>query len=148
MRQRATSVRSASSVSGAAMAALCVRLARKLPEAAQGARADRWRLLEQALGNLVDNAVRYNHTGGHVAVVLDAHGAGFTITVTDDGPGVTETALAQLTERWFRADDARTRRPDGQGLGLAIAAESLKRLGFTLKFSRPDEGGLTATIST
>lgn len=103
-------------------------------------------LLEQAVGNLVDNAIRHNRAGGHVAIVLDTTPTGFSITVTDDGPGVTETDLARLTERWFRSDDARTRRPDGQGLGLAIAAESVKRLGFTLTFSRPAEGGLRAEI--
>ena len=53
---------------------------------------------------------------------------------------------ARLTERWFRSDDARTRRPDGQGLGLAIAAESIKRLGWALAFERPAEGGLRAVI--
>ena len=106
-------------------------------------------LLEQAVGNLVDNAIRHNRAGGHVAIVLDrmdGNDRGFSITVTDDGPGVRDEDLARLTERWFRADDARTRRPDGQGLGLAIAAESIKRLGFTLTFERPADGGLSATI--
>ncbi len=105
-------------------------------------------LLEQAVGNLVDNAIRHNREGGHVAIVLDRADGGFTLTVTDDGPGVAEADLARLTERWFRADDARTRRPDGQGLGLAIAAESVKRLGFTLAFSRPTEGGLRAEMKS
>ncbi len=77
-------------------------------------------LLEQALGNLVDNAIRYNHAGGHVAVLLDRAGDGFVLSVTDDGPGVKDDELAQLTTRWFRGSDARTRRPDGKGLGLAI----------------------------
>lgn len=104
-------------------------------------------LLEQAVGNLVENAIRYNSAGGHVAIVLDTTDRGFTMTVIDDGPGVREEDLARLTERWFRADDARTRRPDGQGLGLAIASESIKRLGFTLAFSRPPDGGLQAQIS-
>ena len=104
-------------------------------------------LLEQAVSNLVDNAIRHNRAGGHVALVLDHIEHGFSITVIDDGPGVRDADLARLTERWFRADDARTRRPDGQGLGLAIAAESVKRLGFTLTFSRPTDGGLSATIA-
>jgi two-component system sensor histidine kinase TctE len=105
-------------------------------------------LLEQALSNLVDNAIRYNRAGGHVAVLLDRAGDGFALSVTDDGPGVTDEELAQLTTRWFRGSEARTRRPDGHGLGLglAIAAEACRRLGLSLAFSRPGETGLRAEI--
>lgn len=106
-------------------------------------------LLEQALSNLVDNAVRYNAAGGHVAVVLDGVGSdGFVLSVTDDGVGVSDEELAHLTTRWFRGSEARTRRPDGKGLGLAIASEACERLGLTLTFSPPDAGGLSAVIAT
>jgi signal transduction histidine kinase len=104
-------------------------------------------LLEQALSNLVDNAIRYNRPGGHVAVLLDASADGFVLSVTDDGPGVTDDELAQMTSRWFRGSEARTRRPDGRGLGLAIAAAAVERLGLSLTFSRPqDATGLRAEI--
>ncbi len=103
-------------------------------------------LLEQALNNLVDNAIRYNHAGGHVAVVLDESDRGFILSVTDDGPGVSDEELERLTARWFRGSDARTRRPDGKGLGLAIARESCARLGLRLALSRPPDGGLRAEI--
>lgn len=106
-------------------------------------------LLEQAVSNLVDNAIRYNVAGGHVAVVLDSgEGNGFVLSVTDDGVGVSDEDLGQLTTRWFRGSRARTRRPDGKGLGLAITAEACERLGFTLTFSPPSDGGLSATIAT
>jgi len=105
-------------------------------------------LLDQALSNLVDNAVRYNRAGGHVAVLLDHTDRGFVLSVTDDGPGVSDEELAHLTNRWFRGSEARTRRPDGKGLGLAIVAESVGRLGLGLRFSRPDGGGLRADISS
>jgi two-component system, OmpR family, sensor histidine kinase BaeS len=97
-------------------------------------------LLEQALGNLVDNAIRYNHSDGHVAVLLDRAGDGFVLSVADDGPGVKQDELSQLTARWFRGSDARTRRRDGKGLGLAIVNESVKCLGLALAFQRPAEG--------
>ena len=48
--------------------------------------------------------------------------------------------------RWFRGSDARTRRPDGKGLALAIATESVRRLGLSLTFHRPAESGLRAEI--
>ena len=104
-------------------------------------------LLDQALSNLVDNAVRYNQTGGHVAVLLDHMDGGFVLSVKDDGPGVSDEDLAHLTKRWFRGSEARTRRPDGKGLGLAIVAESVGRLGLGLRFSRPAGRGLRADIS-
>ena len=103
-------------------------------------------LLEQALSNLVDNAVTYNRPGGHVAVVLDRAPDSYGVSVTDDGPGVSAEELRLLTERWFRGSDARTRRPDGKGLGLAIAAESVKRLGLSLQFSAMSPSGLRADI--
>jgi two-component system, OmpR family, sensor histidine kinase BaeS len=105
-------------------------------------------LLEQTLSNLVDNAIRYNRAGGHVAVLLDHAAGGFVLSVTDDGPGVSDEELAQMTSRWFRGPEARTRRPDGHGLGLAIAAEAAARLGLSLTFTRPDgASGLCAEIS-
>lgn len=118
-----------------------------VPEASLIVRTD-GTLVEQAVSNLVDNAIRYNHPGGHVAVVLDAADAqGFTLTVSDDGPGVPAEDLAVLTERWFRGSDARTRRPDGKGVGLAIVAAACARLGLSLTFDAPATGGLTARIS-
>jgi len=104
-------------------------------------------LIEQAVSNLTDNAVRYNTTGGHVAVVLDRRGDRFVLTVADDGPGVAVEELSRLTERRFRSEDARTRRPDGHGLGLSIAAEALARLDCSLVFRPSAERGLTAEIS-
>lgn len=79
--------------------------------------------------------MRYNRSDGLVAMVLDRDGTGdgFRLTVTDDGPGVAADELSQLTTQWFRSSEARTRRPDGKGLGLAIAAESVKRLGLRLR---------------
>jgi signal transduction histidine kinase len=105
-------------------------------------------LIEQAVSNVVHNAVRYNHAGGHVAVVLEpAEGARFRLRVLDDGPGVPDEQLARLTERRYRADDARTRAPGGQGLGLSIAREVALRHGFALELRRRDAGGLEVELS-
>ena len=105
-------------------------------------------LLEQAVSNAVHNAVRYNRPGGHVAVVLEpADGASFRLRVFDDGPGVPDDQLARLTERRYRADDARTRAPGGQGLGLSIAREVALRHGFALDLRRSEAGGLEVELS-
>ena len=84
--------------------------------------------------------------GGHVAVVLEPDGDRFRLRVLDDGPGVPDDALARLTERSYRADDARTRSPGGQGLGLSIAREVAQRHGFETTLRRSDAGGLEVEL--
>jgi len=103
-------------------------------------------LIEQALSNLVHNAVRYNREGGHVAILLDSSNGRFELRVSDDGPGVSEELLRRLPERSFRSSEARSRAPDGLGLGLAIARDVAERHGFELEFHRREEGGLEATL--
>jgi signal transduction histidine kinase len=102
---------------------------------------------EQALGNVIENAVTHLSAGGRVGVVLDALAERrFALTVVDDGPGVAPSELSQLGERTFRSDDARARDPRGSGLGLAIAKTVCDRCGWTLEFSRAQEGGLRVEI--
>jgi signal transduction histidine kinase len=104
-------------------------------------------LLEQAVGNLVSNAVRHNREGGHVAVVLEEDGPGrFRLRVEDDGPGVPADALPRLGERRFRTEEARQRHPEGRGLGLAIVRDVAARHGFTLTFAPGDPSGLRAEV--
>ncbi len=103
---------------------------------------------EQALGNVVDNAVAYGDPGGHVAVVLEREGAGFLLRVEDDGPGVAPSELPRLGERTFRSDEARQRDPRGSGLGLAITTEVCERCGWTLRFEPAAPRGLRVTIGS
>jgi two-component system, OmpR family, sensor histidine kinase BaeS len=103
-------------------------------------------LLEQAVNNLVHNAIRYNRPGGHVAVVLDADAARFELKVTDDGPGVGAEELKHLGEPRFRGGEARSRRPEGTGVGLAIARDVAVRHGLTLVFRSPESGGFVASL--
>jgi two-component system, OmpR family, sensor histidine kinase BaeS len=103
-------------------------------------------LLEQAVGNLVHNAVRYNQRGGHVAVVLERGDARFSLRVIDDGPGIAADQLAGLLARGARGDDARTRAPEGQGIGLHIARRVVALHGFELALVRSEYGGLEARL--
>lgn len=104
-------------------------------------------LAEQAVGNLVDNAIRYNRSGGHVAVVLDQLDATFVLRVQDDGTGVEAEELAQLATRRFRGGKARSRRPDGQGLGLAITSEAAAAFDWQLSFRHQTPSGLVAELT-
>jgi two-component system phosphate regulon sensor histidine kinase PhoR len=77
-------------------------------------------LLEQAVVNLVDNAVKYSPEGSAVDVGLGQTDDEVVISVTDRGPGVPREHLPRLFERFYRVDKARSRDLGGTGLGLAI----------------------------
>lgn len=100
-------------------------------------------LIEQAVSNVIYNAVRYNSRGGHVAVVLEnLPGNTFRLRVLDDGPGIPENELPHVIERRVRGDAARTRGPGGHGLGLNIAWRVSVHHGWSLQLGRSEYGGL------
>ena len=100
-------------------------------------------LLEQAVSNVTYNAVRYNRPGGHVALILEqADANGFSLRIMDDGPGIAPEQLSRLVERGYRGDGARTRAPDGQGLGLHIAFRAAELHGYTMTLRASEAGGL------
>jgi signal transduction histidine kinase len=101
---------------------------------------------EQALSNVIENAITHGEPGGHVAVVLETRGRSFTLTVADDGPGIRPSELPRLGERTFRSDAARQRDPRGSGLGLAITHEVCARCGWKLTFEAEEPHGLRVTI--
>jgi two-component system, OmpR family, phosphate regulon sensor histidine kinase PhoR len=77
-------------------------------------------LLEQAVVNLVDNAIKYSPEGGTVVVALEETADEVAILVSDQGPGIGREHLPRLFERFYRVDKARSRDLGGTGLGLAI----------------------------
>jgi two-component system, OmpR family, phosphate regulon sensor histidine kinase PhoR len=77
-------------------------------------------LLEQAVVNLIDNAVKFSPEGGTIDVILEATSDELVISVIDKGLGVAREHLPRLFERFYRVDSARSRNLGGTGLGLAI----------------------------
>lgn len=77
-------------------------------------------LAEQALANLVSNAIRYVPDGSSVELSAQAESGRIAIRVRDQGPGIPERHLPRLFERFYRVESARTREGGGTGLGLAI----------------------------
>jgi two-component system phosphate regulon sensor histidine kinase PhoR len=77
-------------------------------------------LLEQAVVNLIENALKYNDEGTSVRVSAEAVGDVVEIRVADDGRGIEARHLPRLFERFYRVDKARSRQAGGTGLGLAI----------------------------
>jgi len=133
-------------------AARQVTLVSELPDLRVRADAHR---LEQVLGNLIDNAIKYGRSEGRVAVTARPDGNQVEVSVEDDGPGIPATALERVFERFYRVDKARSREQGGTGLGLAIVkhivqnhggrawAKSEVGHGATFYFTLPqDPGGL------
>lgn len=83
------------------------------------AQADRTRL-EQILFNLIDNAVKFNLPGGSVTIKAEEADGRIAVSIEDTGIGISETDVARVFERLYRADKSRSRKVDGTGLGLAI----------------------------
>jgi two-component system phosphate regulon sensor histidine kinase PhoR len=98
--------------------------------------------LLSAIGNLVNNAVRYTPTGGHVDVswTMRGDGAG-ELEVRDSGIGIAREHLPRLTERFYRVDGSRSRDTGGTGLGLSIVKHVAQRHGGELEVhSEPGKG--------
>jgi two-component system phosphate regulon sensor histidine kinase PhoR len=95
-----------------------IALINELPELTASADANR---LDQALANLVDNAIKYGRAQGHVTVGGKRLDDGrLEIFVQDDGPGIPPESLDRVFERFYRVDKARSRDQGGTGLGLSI----------------------------
>ena len=81
--------------------------------------ADAFRL-EQVMGNLIENAIKYTNTGGRVTVRAFATDDGVEIRVEDTGLGIPAADVPRIFERFYRADKGRSREHGGTGLGLSI----------------------------
>ncbi len=77
-------------------------------------------LIEQAILNLVDNAIGFSEAGSSVTVKIERDRSTDRIEVLDSGPGIAPEHLARIFERFYRVDKGRARKTGGTGLGLAI----------------------------
>jgi len=77
-------------------------------------------LLEQAVVNLLDNAIKYSESGSTVEISCSSSGTEAIISVRDRGCGIEKKHLPRLFERFYRVDKSRSRELGGTGLGLAI----------------------------
>jgi two-component system phosphate regulon sensor histidine kinase PhoR len=88
------------------------------------------KLLEQAIGNLLDNAIKYNRSGGEILLSISRSGEkGVRVLVEDTGMGIPKEDLPRIFERFYRVDKARSRELGGTGLGLSIVKHIVERHG-------------------
>ncbi|MBI5154842.1 PAS domain-containing protein, partial [Candidatus Poribacteria bacterium] len=100
-------------------------------------------LLGQAVGNLLDNALKYSEPGSPVRVEAQQMDGGVVIQVTDQGPGIAPEHLPRLFERFYRVDRARSRELGGTGLGLSIVKHVALAHGGTAEVqSTPGRGSV------
>lgn len=103
--------------------------------------------LEQALVNLLDNAVKFNHAGGEARIDAELNAEGqVCITVSDTGSGMPSDDLPRIFERFYRVDRARSREVGGTGLGLSIVKHVVERMNGSIKVESRLGKGSTFTI--
>jgi signal transduction histidine kinase len=107
-------------------------------------RADRVRL-EQAVANLVDNAVKYTPAGGAVTVSIGSDGSSALLRVTDTGPGIPPDEQPRIWDRSFRGDRSRSER--GLGLGLSLVKAIVEAHGGTVEVASVPGQGATFTVA-
>ena len=83
-------------------------------------------LIYRLVYNLVENAIKYNHTGGQVTVTADRKEKQVHLSVADTGNGIPEELRERVFEPFFRVDKSRSRALGGVGLGLALVHEIVR----------------------
>jgi len=100
-------------------------------------------LLEQAVVNLLDNAIAYSKQGGAVNVDVQSTESELLISVEDSGIGIAKEHLSRLFERFYRVDSARSRKLGGTGLGLSIVKHIVQaHSGHVTVKSTPGKGSV------
>lgn len=103
--------------------------------------------LQQAIGNLLANAIKFTPEGGRIALRLARDGAVGIVEVTDTGRGIAPELLPQIFERFRQGDENSGERQSGLGLGLSITRHLVEMHGGSVVAASPGEGrGATFTI--
>ncbi|NJW55549.1 sensor histidine kinase, partial [Salinimicrobium oceani] len=95
-------------------------------------------LMEQVLQNIIHNAVEHTPAGTTITIVLSQKNKGFTIEISDSGPGFPEDKLEQVFEKFYRLPHTAT---GGTGLGLSIAKGFVKAHNGNISLKNIPSGG-------
>jgi len=103
-------------------------------------------LLDQALLNVLRNALAHTTEGGHIDLTCEADDTRVRLIVSDDGPGIPAADLARIFDRFYRAPGPRPSNSGGAGLGLAIAKRLVDMHDGTISAENATDGGARFTI--
>lgn len=103
--------------------------------------------VEQVIGNLVSNALRYVPENSRVEISARRVAGGVEVAVSDNGPGISDADLPHLFDRFWRGEKSRARAAGGAGLGLAIARQLIEAQGGTLTARQAEAGGLHVALA-
>jgi two-component system, OmpR family, phosphate regulon sensor histidine kinase PhoR len=115
------------------------------------------RALDQVLGNLLDNALKYTEPGGSIEIAVEERLGRVRVSVTDSGIGIPAEDTSRIFERFYRVDRARSRALGGTGLGLSIVKHLVQAMGgeisvksalgkgSTFSFTLPSAGAIEAS---
>lgn len=104
-------------------------------------------LLEQAVINLIDNAIKYGGKGALIEVSVHQEGGQTLLQVRDNGPGIAPEHQSRIFERFYRVDKSRSRKMGGTGLGLSIVKYICQAHGGSVSVQSAPGKGSTFTIS-
>ncbi len=102
--------------------------------------------VDQIVRNLVENAIKYNVTGGQVDVTADQAGERIRLEVADTGVGIPQEEMDRVFERFYRVDKARSRAAGGTGLGLSIVRDTVASHGGEVTVAPRPGGGTVFTV--
>ena len=103
-------------------------------------------LLQSIVYNICDNAIKYNHPGGHVDVTVDEDENNVIFKVKDDGIGIPLEHQARIFERFYRVDKSRSKAVGGTGLGLSIVKHAALIHHAKIKVEDNVGGGTVMTV--
>ncbi len=105
------------------------------------------RALDQVLGNLLDNALKYTEPGGSIEIAVEERLGRVRVSVADTGIGIPAQDTSRIFERFYRVDRARSRALGGTGLGLSIVKHLVQAMGGEISVKSALGRGSTFTFT-
>lgn len=104
-------------------------------------------IIRIVLQNLLSNAIKYTPEGGRISLTVDKVDRNLAIDISDSGYGMPKSQISKVFTKFFRADNIKTKEPDGTGLGLYIVKSVLDRIGGTISFDTEEGKGTSFHVT-